>query len=588
VNYGLLSLLPPLLAIALAILSRRVVIPLALAVLCGSAILSQNSSGYVDWAIATGQGFVLAVWGSISDYDHRRALLFSLLLGAMVGVLEAGGGMRALVTRLARNIRSRRGGQILITSLGLGIFFDDYANTLLVGGTMRTTADRFGISRAKLAYLVDSTAAPVAGLSPISTWVVSEISYVATGLSLAAVSTDVSAFALFMASMPFRFYAIFALVMVITIAVSDRDFGPMARLGLSAGKPPYEPPADLPSPPTTQGRSMPLATNERGLWSVLKRALGGPAKWFRGPIFATSDESLDSQPLPEKLGLAAVLPVLICVAVVITSLYLSGRGAITPEMTGVIRLAGAIISNGDSYQGLIHGGAAGLVAAMLLHRWIGSVPYRRITWGALRGALQMLPAMVILWFAWALSAQTDEDFLDTGGYLASQLNDAVSPYMLPTVVFLVAAAVAFSTGTSWGTMAILTPLAIELSLRIGPTNADGVVDPFGTICVATVGSVLAGAIFGDHCSPLSDTTILSSRASGCDHVVHVRTQMPYALSVGIITILFGTLPAAWGCSPYLCLVAGTLAIVFMVLLLGRRPQDIEPVTDAVDHQSSPS
>lgn len=572
-NYGLLSLLPPLLAIALAIVSRRVVLPLAVAVLCGSMILADRSDGWMSWSLASLAGFSSAVWGSVSDYDHRRALVFSLLLGAMVGVLETGGGMKALVTRLARNIHSRRGGQVLITTLGLGIFFDDYANTLLVGGTMRTTADRFGISRAKLAYLVDSTAAPVAGLSPISTWVVSEVSYVAAGLSLAAVA-DVSAFALFMASMPFRFYAIFALVMVITIAVSDRDFGPMRSLGINAGRTNPETPDDKPSSPTNDviGIDQFAAPASQSLAKTLaSRIMGGPAKWFRAPIFGTTDFADDDRPLPERLGWAAVIPVLSCVAVVIASLYWSGRGALDEQTTGFLRTAGAVISNGDSYQALIYGGAAGLSLAMVLHRLIGGVSHRRIVWGATRGALQMFPAMVILWFAWALSDQTGAGQLDTGGYLASRLSEQVSPFFLPTAVFIVAGAVAFSTGTSWGTMAILTPLSIELSLRIGAATSSELADPFGPICVATVGSVLAGAIFGDHCSPLSDTTILSSRASGCDHVVHVRTQMPYALSVGLITIVFGTLPAAWGVSPYVCLALGAIAIVAMVMIVGKRP-----------------
>lgn len=553
-NEGLLSLLPPLLAIALAILSRQVVVPLAVAVLCGAMILADRTGDWTTWTNASLYGFVLAVWESITDYDHRRALLFSLLLGAMVGVLEAGGGMRALVNRLARNVRSRRGGQMMITALGLGIFFDDYANTLLVGGTMRTTADRFGISRAKLAYLVDSTAAPVAGLSPISTWVVSEISYVAAGLALVA-TTDVSAFALFMASMPYRFYAIFALVMVVVIAASDRDFGPMRSAGI-ASRMPVDPDSPI----------------QRSSAAV---------------DFPANDAAVDHGPLPERLGWAAVLPVLSCVLAVITNLYWSGRGAVDESTTGFLRVAGVIISNGDSYQSLIYGGAVGLAIAILLHRALGSIPYRRLLWGAGRGALQMIPAMVILWFAWALSAQTGEDKLDTGGYLASRLSEQVSPLFLPTAVFIVAGAVAFSTGTSWGTIAILTPLAIELSLRIGTTDPLVPSDPFGPTCVATVGSVLAGAIFGDHCSPISDTTILSSRASGCDHVVHVRTQMPYALSVGMITILLGTLPAAWGVSPYICLAMGTVAIVVMVMTIGQRPDGPEPLGDFLSDDDSP-
>ncbi len=534
--YGLLSLLPPMLAIVLAIISRRIVIPLALAVFCGSAILNSDADSLPQWGLETSLGFVSSIWDSVTHYDRRRAVAFSLLLGAMVGVLEAGGGMRALIARLAKNIRTRRGAQTLITTLGLSIFFDDYANTLLVGGTMRTTADRFGISRAKLAYLVDSTSAPVAGLAPISTWVVGEISFVAAGLALSAVTADVSAFALFMASMPYRFYAILALVMVFTIAISDRDFGPM-RHTQTGDASESEPFADAVAP------EQPAAE------------------------------------IAEKLGWAAVVPVLTCVAVVVASLYFSGRGGVSEQTSGFVRTAGAIISHGDSYQALIHGGAAGLLLAIALHRLIGRVDWTILARGAFRGAMQMLPAMVILWFAWTLSDQTGSDQLDSGGYLGDQLSDQISAFFLPTSVFIVAAAVAFSTGTSWGTMAILTPMSIELAMKIGPVDASGGVDPFGAITVATVGSVLAGAIFGDHCSPISDTTVLSSRACGCDHVTHVRTQMPYALSVGGISILCGTLPSAWGLSPYLCLGLGTLAIIAMVHFVGRRPEQLQPSLD---------
>ncbi len=518
---GFLSLVPPLIAIVLAIATKRVILPLAFAVLCGAVILSQDSQTVGAWAVGSLGGFKDAIWNAVTSFDHLRALAFSLLLGAMVGVLEAGGGMHALVNFLSRNIRSRRGGQTLIASLGLTIFFDDYANTLLVGGTMRTTADRFGISRAKLAYLVDSTSAPVAGLSPISTWVVTEITYVAAGLAAIAMTSDVSAFAVFIASIPFRFYPILALVMVFTIAASDRDFGPMRHVA------PQPPEDDAASPGAFDGNLRPVMS------------------W------------------------AAIIPVAGCVSAVILSLVINGWASARDGQHGLLRLAGEILHHGDSYAALIHGGLIGWILAVLAHRLIGGTSWARLAIGSLRGVLQMLPAMAVLWFAWALSDQTQSDQLDTGGYLASLLTERVTPALLPTAVFIVAAGVAFSTGTSWGTMAILTPLSIDLSLRIG----DG--DPFGATSIATLGSVLAGAIFGDHCSPISDTTVLSSRASGCDHVTHVRTQMPYALLVGVICIVFGTIPAAMGVSPYLCIALGTLAVIASVFCIGKRN---EPVT----------
>jgi Na+/H+ antiporter NhaC len=184
----------------------------------------------------------------------------------------------------------------------------------------------------------------------------------------------------------------------------------------------------------------------------------------------------------------------------------------------------------------------------------------------------MGPALLILWFAWGLSAMTDKNALDTGGYLSSVLSDRLDVQLLPTVVFIIAAAMAFSTGTSWGTMAMLTPLSIGLALQLDPAGG-----PEGAITLATCGSVLAGAIFGDHCSPISDTTVLSSRASGCDHVAHVRTQMPYAIVVGLVCILCGTLPAAFGVSPWISLGLGSVSLVLVVRCFGKLPRETHSV-----------
>ncbi len=515
-NFGLLSLLPPLVAIALAIALRQVVIPLLLAIACGAIILTGIDQGAGHLIVGSLREFVLAIWKSVFDYDHLRALVFSLTLGAMVGVLEAGGGMVALVNRFAKRIRSRRGAQTMIASLGLGIFFDDYANTLLVGGTMRSTADRFGISRAKLSYLVDTTSAPVAGLSPISTWVVTEISLIATALAAASI-VNVSAFALLIASIPFRFYPILALVMVFTIAASDRDFGPMKdEVG-------HEPADD-----------------------------------------SGASDLISDVPSPAAvLGWAALIPIIGCVSGVIAWLYYTGV-AEEADQASIFDRLGDAIKNGDSYGSLICGGMIGLALAVCLHRLLGRIAWGQLGKGALRGAGHMIPAMAILWLAWALSDQTNKDHLNTGGFIASLLSARVPPYLLPTAVFLISAGVAFSTGTSWGTMAILIPIAMELAVALSGGQ------PYNFIALATLGSVLAGSIFGDHCSPISDTTVLSSRASGCDHITHVRTQMPYALSVGLVSVICGTIPAALGVSAYVCLVVGIFVTIGIVFALGKK------------------
>jgi Na+/H+ antiporter NhaC len=551
-QFGPESLLPPLVAIVLAIATRKVVLPLAAGVFVGACLLAHanvaNMSLYdllplvtIDPTVREASlidtswwhapiVFLVALKESIFAKSHLQALAFSLLVGAMVGVLEGAGGMRALIERLSNRIRSRRGAQTMIATSGLAIFFDDYANSLLIGGTMRSTADRYRISREKLAYLVDSTAAPVAGLALVSTWAAIEISYMGEGLKSAGITDPTAAFGMFIQSIPYRFYPWLAIAMVLTIAITDRDFGAMRK-------------AELAAVANTDGQPD-----------------GG--------------DSQRNQSASEMLWMAAVAPVVVCIAAVICVLVITGSPAANDldPSAGLLRFTGQIMGNGDSYFALIVGGAAGLVVAIGCHLALRGCDPMAALKHSFRGSRQMMSAILILWFAWALSAMTEPDRLDTGGYLSSVLSDRLDPRLLPTAVFLLAGAVAFSTGTSWGTMGILTPLSISLALQLDPSGGPG-----GAIALATCGAVLAGAIFGDHCSPISDTTVLSSRASDCDHVAHVRTQMPYALVVAVVCVVVGTLPAALGVSPWLSLLAGVTGIAIIVRFVGKRSCE----TDAV-------
>jgi Na+/H+ antiporter NhaC len=516
-QFGPESLLPPVVAILLAIVSRRIILPLATGVLIGAGLLA-SANPATAWT-QTPIIFATSLYESIADKPHQQVVWFTLLMGAMVGVMELGGGMRSLIAVLSRRIHSRRGAQTMIATSGLVIFFDDYANSLLVGGTMRSTADRFAISREKLAYLVDSTAAPVAGLSLISTWAVTEINYIADGLVKAGIDDPAAALTMFIESIPYRFYPWFALVTVFVVAWTGRDIGAMRQAEDEAILNP-------------QSESAPTDSSEQ------------PWLWT-----------------------AAVVPVVACVASVVVALILTGLNAIgdvEAPSSGQLRYAIEVLGNGDAYIALIIGSAVGLALTVVGHGLVGSCSLNDQVRYAARGTLQMMPAILILWFAWALSAMTDDDQLDTGGYLANLLTDRISPMTLPTTVFVIAGAVAFSTGTSWGTMAILTPLSIDLAFRLVGDS-----DPGGPIVLATCGSVLAGAIFGDHCSPISDTTVLSSRASGCDHVAHVRTQMPYALIAGAVSVVMGTLPTSLGVSPWVSLVSGFLCLALIVRWFGR-------------------
>ncbi len=418
----------------------------------------------------------------------------------------------------------------MIATSGLAIFFDDYANSLLLGGTMRSTSDRYGISREKLAYLVDSTAAPVAGLAVVGTWAAIEISYMGEGLRAGGIADSQAAFRLFVESIPYRFYPWLALAFVFVVALSGRDFGPMRQ-------------AELESASDSAGAADTLDADQD------RRPKQNPFLWI-----------------------AAVLPVLVCILVVAGVLVVTGIHSIPRwnPSDGPLRQAGEVLGNGDSYVALIYGSLIGLLVAILLSLALGGCQALGALRSTIGGARQMMPALVILWFAWALSGMTDPEKLDTGGYLSSVLSDRLDVRLLPTVVFLLAGAIAFSTGTSWGTMGILTPLSIALALRM-----EGTGQPDTTIVLATCGSVLAGAIFGDHCSPISDTTVLSSQASGCSHVAHVRTQMPYALLVATVCVFIGTLPAAFGMSPWISLLVGTLFLTALMRLIGKRPHETD-------------
>lgn len=539
---GIESLLPPAVAIILALITRRVLLPLAIGIFVGTWLLASNEDGGVAYTLAqSSKHFFLTIYQSVRDWDHLHVLAFTLLLGGMVGVLESAGSMARMISGWTRRVSTRRGGQTLIGFTGLLIFFDDYANTLLVGGTMRTTAERYGISRAKLAYLVDSTAAPVAGLTLVSTWVATELSYLQTGLTDAGIEATNMTFSVFLHSLPYRFYPLLALWFVFVIARSGKDFGPMWEEENAASRKPIH-----------------------------------PSRW-------TSSTSW-------RDTVAAVMPIVICLIVISGVLIWTGLQTPVEGEMSTWQTFGHVIGNGNSYLALVAGGAAGLVVAGALAMLLSKVSWELVAMGTLEGMFQMLPAMAVLWLAWGLSSLTGADQLNTGGYLASILDTRLPVEWLPTCVFLLAAFIAFSTGTSWGTMAILTPLSVALSINlqqaalaasdtavlVGLQSTATASLAMSPICLATFSSVLAGAIFGDHCSPLSDTTVLSSRACDCDHVLHVRTQMPYALVVGVTCILFGTLPASWGISPWISLLVSAAVLWLIVRALGKPPQTAAP------------
>lgn len=526
---GWTSILPPLLAILIALLFRRVVPALFLGIWLGAWLAADVSlAGLWRGLLDT---FDVYVRNALANPDHAAIVLFSLMIGGMVGIISKNGGMRGVVNRIVRWASDPKRGQLATAVLGLLIFFDDYANTLVVGNTMRPVTDRLRISREKLAYIVDSTAAPVAALAFVTTWIGYEVGLVGTAVAQIP-GYDESAYAIFLNSIPYSFYPWLALLFVFAVAWMQRDFGPMYRAELRA---------------RTTGQ-----------------VLGPDAR-----IDEVAAEGRELHPPEDKPHRArnALIPILVLFVSVLGGLYATGEGETLRE----------IIGSADSYRALMWGSLLGVLtaAALSIGQRILTLDETMEAWYA--GLRSMLLAIIILLLAWALSSTTEE--LHTAQYLSSVLSERLAPGLVPALVFILSAATAFATGTSWGTMGILLPLVVPLAWHVLAASGLHTEAEYHHIIYSTVSAVLAGAVWGDHCSPISDTTILSSMASGCDHVEHVRTQLPYALFVGAVAVLLGTLPTGFGLSWWLAMPVAAAVLLIGLRLFGKK---IPTTPDLVD------
>ncbi len=528
---GILSIIPPLLAIGLAIVFRQVVVAMLAAVWLGALFVA----GF-DPITATLRTVDRYAVGALNDPGHASIVIFTLMLGGMVAVISRSGGTHGIVEKLRPLATTPRRGQVATWGIGMFIFFDDYANSLLVGNTMRPVTDKLRISREKLAYIVDSTSAPIASIALISTWIGTEVGLIADSFQRLGIQAD--PYRTFVATIPYRFYPLLALVFVLLVAWTRRDFGPM--------------------------------------WHAEARARRG--QMFRDGAVPLADPEIDKLMPPEGTAARwfnAVIPIGVIIVVTMAGLYATGKpgsGAAGMSLWQIlgsghpIQLLGDVVSSGDSYQALLWAMFLGSVAAVALAvgQRLLSLGDALEAWG--RGMRAMMPAMVILILAWSLSAVCAD--LQTAGYLVSAVSDSLPYHLLPALVFVLAALVSFATGTSWGTMGILVPLTVPVAHSLGQINHLSP-DMAWTLMLGALSSVLAGSIFGDHCSPLSDTTILSSLASGSDHVDHVRTQLPYALTVAGVAIVLGDIPSAFGLSPWISLALGVGLLYGILRVLGR-------------------
>ena len=527
---GWMTLIPPFLAIVLALVFHQVVPALVAGIWSGAWIYY---GGPLVGALRLMDHYIV---NALADSDHVSIVIFSLLLGGMVGIVARAGGTYGLVEALKPYATNSRRGQLVTWLLGILIFFDDYANTLLVGNTMRPVTDRLKISREKLAYIVDSTAAPVASIALVSTWIGYEVSLI--GDSLKEIGLDADPYGVFLRSLPYNFYPLLALAFGLLVASSVRDFGPMLRAErrAAAGK-------------VLSDTAVPLSDFDN---ETLAPAPDQPCRWYN-----------------------AVVPVAVVLLVTFGALWFTGRASLVIDANPLadasisqlgFRGLGSVFGAGDSFKALLWASMAGCIVALVMSRAQGILTLGDglAAWGS--GIKSMTLAIVILILAWSISDICSD--LDTSGFLVATLSDRVDPRIVPAIVFVLAALTAFATGTSWGTMGIMIPLAVPTAF--GVAGAAGLAPAHAeAILLCSVSAVLAGAIYGDHCSPISDTTVLSSMASGCDHLDHVRTQFPYATVVGIVAIVAGYIPAGFGLSPLICLPLGTLVLVALLRWIGR-------------------
>jgi len=520
---GWLSLVPPLLAILLALIFRQVIIALLIGIFSGAIFI--NDYNPLIGLLKVIDTYIINVLTGVS---HIQIIVFTLLFGGVVGLISKSGGTKGISDLITKFAKTRKSGLLSTWLMGIAIFFDDYANTLIVGNLMRPITDKLRISREKLSFIVDATAAPVASIFIISSWIGFEVGLIHDGLNV--IASNENAYDVFIQTIPYRFYPILMLVFVFMIAYFKRDFGPMYKAEKRA---------------VEEGKVF-FIENIKGTDLTESTEMFGnedKAKWYNG-----------------------VIPILVLVFGTIIGLYVTGTNNLSVKGITEYGLRD-IIGNSDSYTALLWASFSACVIAgiMIISQKIMNLKETLDAW--FLGLRSMFLALIILTLAWSIGSITNE--MKTADYIVSLLGDSLNPRYLPVLVFIVCAATSFSTGTSWGTMAIMMPIVIPLTASVSHLYNFNPIDS-EIILHGVISSVLAGSVFGDHCSPISDTTILSSMASGCDHIDHVRTQLPYAVLVAFFCMLIGDIPTAFGFSPYLSILIIIALLIVILFIFGKK------------------
>ncbi|HPC95096.1 MAG TPA: Na+/H+ antiporter NhaC family protein [Sedimentisphaerales bacterium] len=514
------SIVPPLLAIVLAFLTHHVMVSLGVAILVGGLLTSVPQAPSASQAWGQGLGATVSyLTQTVSTGTNLLILSFIPPIFTMVEIIIASGGFAGIVVWLLKRVRSKKSAQLATAVMGVVCFIDDYANAIIVGSMMQPITDRFRTSRAKLAFLVDATSAPVSGLAVVSTWIAYEVGLFAD--VSAQLGLGKSGYAMFFDALSFRFYCLLMLFFIFAQVLMGRDFGAMRAAEQDAAA------REVSAGPQTCGQDGGRHAGARAVNALLP--LGGLV------VFHITGLWLDGAG-PAKLA--------------------DGGSPLTWDYWRQV-----ISASENSHLMLMCAALFGIVLATLCGTLSGSLSLSALPGCVYRGVKRALLPSIVLILAWSLKHCCQS--LHTGDFLTSLLADRIPPHWFAPLLFIVASMTSFATGTSWGTMAILIPTAIPIAFAL-----DG--NSYGPTTMVSLGAVLDGAIFGDHCSPISDTTIISSVASSCDLIQHVRTQLPYSLVVAAIALIGAYIPCSLGLASIWGLALGALAVLAVLLLAGRR------------------
>lgn len=508
-DHGILSLVPPLLALIMVIVTRKVLLSLGIGIIVGALMVNQTSETMINDSISQILTLVVEIFyvdGGVNTWE-LFILLFLLLLGIIATMVTITGGSLAFGEWALSKVKTRIGAQFVSTFLGLIIFIDDYFNSLTVGNISRPFTDRHKVSRAKLAYIVDSTSAPICVISPVSSWGAYIITIIA-GIFVTHGVTQYGPLQAFIYMIPMNFYAIFAVLLVFAVAYFKLDIGPMRTHELRA-------------------------INTGVLLDPSKEEAPG--------------DSSNLTPLAEGKMKDLIYPIVVLFGATILFMLITGAQGTEGNVTIL-----SIFENTDVARSLLYGGIISSLVALVI-AIMRKIRTKDIAKGVIVGIKSMLPAVYILIFAWVIIGIIAD--LGTGAYLASLVDEHIHLGFLPVLLFLLACIMSLSTGTSWGTFGIMLPIAAEIATT---TNVE--------LLLPVMAAVLAGAIFGDHCSPISDTTILSSAGTGSHVIDHVITQLPYTIIVAFIATI-GYLVLGFTQSVLLALLAAATLFVVIIIII---------------------